>query len=89
MKRKITVDDALRMMRKTNSASEITKDVHYTHNQNTASDTWVIEHNLGKHPAVEVVDSAGSVVVGDVQYDGTNKVTIIFSAPFSGRAFLN
>ena len=89
MKRKITVDDALRMVRNSSNASESTKDAHYTHHQTTASAEWIIEHNLGKNPAVEVIDSAGSVVVGDVQHNNTNIVTITFSAPFSGRAFLN
>tara|TARA_R110002074_G_scaffold267357_1_gene439595 strand:- start:285 stop:521 length:237 start_codon:yes stop_codon:yes gene_type:complete len=66
----------------------------YTHNQSTKSYTWVIEHNLGKHPSITVVDSAESVVHGEVEYNSNNKVTITFSLKgsvhaFSGKAYLN
>jgi len=61
----------------------------YTHTQSVASDTWVIEHNLGKHPSVVVIDSAGSVIISDVQYDSAYQVTVTFSASFSGKAYLN
>lgn len=61
----------------------------YTHTQSVASDTWVIEHNLGRHPSVVVIDSAGSVIISDVQYDSPYQVTVTFSAAFSGKAYLN
>lgn len=57
--------------------------------QTVASAIWVIEHDLMKYPAVSVVDSGGNEVVGDVQYISTSKVTVTFSAPFSGVAYLN
>jgi hypothetical protein len=55
--------------------------------QNTS--VWSIEHNLGRFPAVQVVDTAGSVVIGDIQYIDQNNITITFSAPFAGTAYLN
>ena len=62
----------------------------FTFSQDVPSDVWVITHTLsGKHPSVVVVDSAGTVVVGDIQYSDTNEVTITFSLPFSGKAYLN
>lgn len=61
----------------------------YTHSQQSASNQWVINHELGRHPSVTVVDSAGTEVYGDVHYDNENQVTVTFSAPFSGKAFLN
>ena len=61
----------------------------YTHNQNQASATWVIPHNLGRHPSVVVIDSAGSLIIPDVQYDSANQVTVRFSAAFGGKAYLN
>lgn len=64
-------------------------DVAYVHEQSSASDTWVITHNLGKYPSVTVVDSAGDECEGSVNYVGPNSVVITFSAAFSGRAFLN
>ena len=61
----------------------------YTYEQGISSDVWVIQHNLNKHPSVTVVDSAGNEVVGHVHYDDLNNVTITFTSPFSGKAYLN
>jgi hypothetical protein len=61
----------------------------YIHNQAAASSDWTINHNLEKYPSVTVVDSAGSAVMGETLYIDANKIRIIFSAPFSGRAYLN
>ena len=49
----------------------------------------MIVHGLGKFPSVTVVDSANSVVVGNVAYDSPNQVTVTFEASFSGKAYLN
>jgi hypothetical protein len=64
-------------------------DKTYAYPQDSPADVWAITHNMNKYPSVSVVDSAGSTVVGDVFYDSLNKVTITFSAPFSGKAFFN
>ena len=61
----------------------------YTHIQIASADTWEIEHNLGKFPSVTVIDSAGSVVVGDVFYVDENNIRVKFSSGFSGKALLN
>lgn len=61
----------------------------YTYEQGISSDVWVIQHNLNKHPSVTVVDSAGNEVVGHVHYDDLNNVTVTFTSPFSGKAYLN
>ena len=61
----------------------------YTHNQSSSSASWVITHNLGKYPSVAVQDSAGTDVVGEVEYNTTQKLTITFSSAFSGTAYLN
>lgn len=61
----------------------------YTFEQGIASDVWVIQHNLNKHPSVTIVDSAGNEVIGHVHYDDLNSVTIFFCSPFSGKAYLN
>lgn len=46
-------------------------------------------HNLGKRPAVTVVDSAGTVVIGEVDYLDDNTVRLTFCAAFSGTAYFN
>lgn len=65
------------------------KTVEYTHLQGSASNTWTINHNLGKYPSIMVVDSAGSVVIGDVSYVTINQIIVYFSGTFSGKAYLN
>ena len=57
--------------------------------QNEALDTWVIVHNLNKYPAVSVIDSSGSEVIGEVTYDSINQITITFKGAFKGNATLN
>jgi hypothetical protein len=59
------------------------------HLQPSASDTWVIEHNMNRYPSVTVVDSAGTEVIGEKIYNSENQVTLKFSSPFAGKAYLN
>lgn len=60
----------------------------YVHTQQIASDTWLITHPLGGYPSITIVDSASSVVLGDVSYLSTTQVQVSFAAPFSGFAYL-
>lgn len=62
---------------------------YYTYAQNEAASTWLISHPLKKMPAVTVVDSAGSVVMGEITYIDENTVQIKFNGAFSGKAYLN
>lgn len=55
----------------------------------SASKVWTVAHNLGKRPAVTVVDSAGTVVIGEVDYLDDNTVRLTFCAAFSGTAYFN
>ena len=57
--------------------------------QADAASQWVINHSLEKFPSVTVVDSAGNVVYGQVNYVDENTVTVDFGASFSGTAYLN
>ena len=60
----------------------------YTHNQLAASAVWTITHPLGYVPAVQVIDTSGRVVIGDVTVQNLFTVTITFSAALSGTAYL-
>ena len=60
-----------------------------THKQAQAAKVWTVAHNLGKRPAVTVVDSAGTVVIGEVDYLDDNNVRLTFCAAFSGTAYFN
>ena len=42
----------------------------------------------GNRPSVTVVDSANTVVEGDVQYNSTTQLTITFASAFTGKAYL-
>jgi hypothetical protein len=62
----------------------------FTFEQGIPSDTWVIQHNLGRNPSVTVVDSAGAVQIPDeINYDTDNQITVKFLGSFAGKAFLN
>ena len=69
--------------------SESGGDKSFTFRQAVAAERWEIRHGLAKFPSVTVVDSSGSEVMGDVQYIDENQVVVMFSAPFSGTAYLN
>jgi hypothetical protein len=62
--------------------------VRHTHTQATPSNTWTINHALGGYPSVSVVDSARTVVFGEVTYQSTTQVVVNFSTAFSGYAYL-
>lgn len=71
------------------TSADLGIDQTYTHTQSVASATWTITHNLNKRPSVTVVDSGGTVVIGDVQYIDDNTIIITFIGAFSGAAYLN
>ena len=60
-----------------------------THTQGVASDTWVINHNLNYYPNISIVDSGGTVVIGNITYTNANRITVTFSGAFSGSAYLS
>lgn len=70
---------------------EIAREVNdtYIHNQMEALADWSIEHNLGRFPNVTVIDSGDTVVTGDIEYIDANNIIAHFTAPFSGKAYLN
>lgn len=57
--------------------------------QTVASNTWSINHNLEKFPSIATVDSSGNLIIGEVNYQNNNSLTITFSAPLTGTAYLN
>ena len=67
----------------------VAADKNYVFIQSTPSATWAITHNLGKFPSVSVVDSANTVVYGDINYINENSLTVTFSAAFGGKAYMN
>ena len=74
---------------KTSSELGLTGDKNFIYTKGTPDKVWDITHNLGKYPSVTIVDSAGSVVMGDITYTSKSAIKITFSAAFSGKAYLN
>jgi hypothetical protein len=60
----------------------------HVHTQGTVATTWTINHLLGGYPSVMVVDSAKTVVYGEINYTNTSQVVVNFSSAFSGYAYL-
>ena len=60
----------------------------HVHTQGTVSTTWTINHALGGYPSVSIVDSAKTVVIGEVTYVSTTQVVVNFTSAFSGYAYL-
>lgn len=56
--------------------------------QGTPEQAWHVTHTLNRPVSVDVIDSAGTVVEGDVTYLSPTQLTISFSAPFAGEAYL-
>ena len=74
---------------KTSEELNIIEDKTFVYTQAVSSDVWEIKHNLDKYPAVTVVDSGGSVVVGEIVYIDKNNIRITFASAFSGKAYFN
>ena len=69
--------------------ASLNDDANFVFTQGIPSATWNITHNLGKFPSVSVVDTSNQLMYGDTEYFNENSLTITFSAPFSGKAYLN
>lgn len=68
---------------------QIAEDKTFVHDQMTPKQTWTIYHGLNKRPAVTIVDSTDSLVIGELDYLDDNTVRISFTAAFSGKAYFN
>jgi len=64
-------------------------DAKLVYEQALASDTWVVNHNFGKYPSVETVDSVKNEMEGEVVHTDNNTLTIYFNEPVSGWAYVN
>jgi len=82
----VSEDQPNQVVIRTGQASSNTR--RHVHTQASVSNIWTINHSLGGRPSVTVVDSANTVVVGEVQYSSDLEVVVTFSAPFSGFAYL-
>jgi hypothetical protein len=61
----------------------------YTHIQQAPSSTWTMAHNLGFRPSVELLNSGGQEIEGDVLHISENVCVANFNQPVAGLARLN
>ena len=57
----------------------------YTHVQSTAAATWVVNHNIGNYPQVDVLGPGGSPMLAELVHTSQNQVTVYFDSPTTGR----
>lgn len=70
-------------------AGALGSDAYYLHAQNVPATDWTIDHNLNKYPAITVIDSGGTVVLGQIDHVSTAQAIVRFSVAFGGQAFCN
>lgn len=62
---------------------------YYRFIQATAATVWDITHTIPYRPAVTVVDSAGEIIVPDIQFISDVQIRLVFSAEVAGEAYLS
>lgn len=68
-----------------NECDKCAKSFHITLPQST----WTLVHNLGFNPSVTTTDNDGQEILGIVNYVDSNTVTITFSEPVIGWAYIS
>ena len=58
------------------------------HDQSSASATWTITHNQGRYPTIDIIDSAGNHVIGDIKHNSINQSVATFDNAFAGKAII-
>lgn len=61
----------------------------YTHVQSEENSTWTINHNLNKFPSILIFDGESNEIIGDITYLDQNSLSITFSTPVSGTAYIS
>jgi hypothetical protein len=58
----------------------------YTHTQTVPAASWTVNHNLGARPAVELYDTGGAEIEGEIVHTGPNQALVYFNVPLAGSA---
>lgn len=85
----LTTDPTAPKHATTKSYVDSKADKNFIFYQSSAASTWNVNHNMGKMPAVVVVDSGDTTIIGDITYIDTNNIVLTFAFPFAGKAYLN
>lgn len=65
------------------------QNISYTHTQNASLSVWHITHNLSFKPNVVITDYNGNILECDVEYTGSNTITVTLSESHIGYAYLS
>lgn len=58
----------------------------YHHVQGVASTTWTVNHMLGRHPVVSVLDSADTQIEATVEHTSLDQLVLTLDYAVSGTA---
>lgn len=64
-------------------------DKNYIYEQTEAKNTWIITHNLGKYPCVNLIDDNNIKIMGEIKYISENEIIARFNKEYTGKAILN
>lgn len=62
---------------------------HFSFNQQSPSDTWIVEHELSKRGSVTVTNDNLESIIGLIKYINDDIVHILFNEPLTGWVFVN
>ena len=60
----------------------------FVFNQTIPSTVWNINHNLNRFPSIELVDTAGDLMMTNIDYIDANNIRATFSAATAGQAYV-
>ena len=58
----------------------------YQHNQASAAETWIVNHNLGYRPAVSAYSVGSQLMLANIIHASLNQAQILFDGPVAGYA---
>ena len=62
--------------------------IAYVHTQAAPSTTWVINHNLGYRPAVELLDTGSQEIDAEIAHPSVNQTIVTLNPATAGLARL-
>lgn len=57
----------------------------YIHDQSSASAEWIVNHNFGYKPVIDILDAADREIEADVIHISDNQTRVYFNQPKMGK----
>lgn len=58
----------------------------YEHTQASPATEWIVNHNFGRNPIVDVISPGGLRVLAEIQHMTINQARVYFLSPQTGKA---